>query len=167
MRRIYYVLHNPNPLQDFSDVPTGANILVDHCLLQNAGTDYYRLHDLVLEYLQLIINMGGDETFAQMGSSRQARYLSRLGVLHEYYFGGEVVSTGGLYALVALWNSVKKLDGTVDVERYYTGSLNGASEIGPWDEAGKLLNRLVRSVCIPGQIASSSFAVQGPIRSEE
>lgn len=120
-------------------MPTGTSILVDHCLLQ-AVEGGYRLHDLVLEYLQLIIKM--DPPLAKAASSRQAQYLGRLDVLLEYKAGE--FSAGGVYSLVALWNSVKSLDGGVDVGGYYTRSLHGATEVEPWFQAGRLLHLLVR-----------------------
>lgn len=104
----------------------------------------YRLHDLVLEYLQLVIKMDVEQTFVRRASSRQAQYLGRLDVLERHYSRGETVSTGGIYSLVSLWNSVKKLDPTVDVQARYMESLNGVREVRPWKEAGRLLMKLVR-----------------------
>lgn len=43
-------------LQDLSNMPVITPVLVDHCLVQMTS-DYYRLHDLVLEYLQLTLRI--------------------------------------------------------------------------------------------------------------
>lgn len=143
--RLVFRNTNLNDLQDMSDVPTGARVLVDRCLLQDMP-EGFRIHDIVLEYLQLIIGMDGG-ALAEKASSRQAQYLGRLGVFKEYDARGEHVSTGGLYSLIALWNSVKKLDGTVDVGTCYTESLKGVTDIYIRSGVGWLLMLLVR-VCI-------------------
>lgn len=100
---------------------------MDRCLLQDQ-LDGYRLHDLVLGFLQLTIGMDGGR-LAGKASRRQARYLARLGVFKQYNARGTQVSTGGLYSLVALWNSVKNLDVTVNVEARYRKSLEGRAEV--------------------------------------
>ena len=135
---------NPRNLQDPSDVPAGASVLVDRCLLQDMAGGY-RLHDLVLEYLQLTINQDGG-ALAKKATSRQARYLGRLGVLLEYGARGDNVCRGGRYSLVALWNSVKKLDKTVEPSAFYTESLKGVDDVRARNEVGWLLLLLVRSV---------------------
>ncbi|CAM9675009.1 unnamed protein product [Scytosiphon promiscuus] len=124
--------------QHISDVATGACILVSHCLLQDT-LENYRLHDLVLEYLQLVIKMDDDQTLAERASSRQARYLGRLDVLEMHVSRGESISNGGLYCLISLWNSVKKLDGRVDVKARYAESLHGVTKIRTWREVAHLL----------------------------
>lgn len=107
-------------------------------------TENYRLHDLVLEYLQLVMKMNDDRSLARLASSRQARYLRRLDVLKTFHSRGANVRTGGIYSLIALWNSVKKLDCTIDVKEHYLGSLKGVTDIGPWRNVGYLLVMLVR-----------------------
>lgn len=134
---------DPNGLQDISDVKAGASALVHRCLLQGMR-EGYRLHDLVLEYLQLIIAMD-DGRLAKTASSRQARYLARLGVFKQYHDRGTEVSSSGLYTLVALWNSVKRLDGAVNVEVWYRKSLDGVTEIRIATQVAWLLSLLVRS----------------------
>ncbi|CAM9436286.1 unnamed protein product, partial [Hapterophycus canaliculatus] len=101
----------------------------------------YRLHDLVLEYLQLVIKMEKDQTLARQASSRQAQYLGRLDVLR-HYSRGEEASTGGIYCVMALWNSVKKLDRTIDVQARYVESLGGVTKMRAWEDVGKLLLKL-------------------------
>lgn len=116
---------------------------MDRCLLQKT-LEGYRLHDLVLQYLQLTISMDGGD-LAGKSSSRQARYLARLGVFREYFAHGGDVSTGGSYSLIALWNSVKNLDGTVNVAACYSESLEGVIEIKVKRQIGRLLVLLVRN----------------------
>lgn len=137
---------------------TGADILVDRCLLQPVeGRIEYRLHDLVLEYLQLAIKM--DEELSKLASSRQAASLGSLALLRTYAADGDTVTNGGMYALVALWNSTKKLDGTLSVEKYYQGSLKGVgvADFPDWQNAARILSLLVselrHSVCERGQCA--------------
>ena len=122
---------------------TGADILVDRCLLQPvSGGIEYALDDLVLDCLQLTIRL--DDQLARQASSRQALFLGRADVLQGYAAGGgDTVTNGGMYALVALWNSAKKLDETLSVEEYYKGSLEGVVDIETWRAAGRLLHLLV------------------------
>ena len=127
--------------QDVRDVPTGTSVLVDRCLLQDT-TGGYRLHDLVLEYMQLIIK--DYRGLAEKAASRQAGYLGRLDVFNGYAAGGFSCSKGGLYLLTALWNSAKKLDGTVDVGACYAESLEDVSDIRIITAVGWLLIALVR-----------------------
>ncbi|CAN0448098.1 unnamed protein product, partial [Ascophyllum nodosum] len=103
-----------------SDVKTGATFLVDRSLLQVVDENY-RLHDLVLEYLQMTVK----EKLGRKASSRQARFLSRIEVLRRYSAGGQWSSSSGLYALVALWTAVTKLDRSLTVEEFYRTSLKG------------------------------------------
>ena len=126
--------------QHVRDVPTGASVLVGRSLLQ-CVSDGYRLHDLVLEYLQLTIGMGGAR-LAGKASSRQARHLARLDVLEGYVSRDHDISAQ--YSLMALWNSVKKLDGTVDVEARYLESLQGVADFQIMAKVGMLLLFLVR-----------------------
>ena len=123
-----------------SDVKTGVTVLVDRCLLTAVG-DKYRLHDLVLEYLQMTIKMYED--FARKASSRQARFLSRIEVLRRYSAGDKWVSFCGLYSLVALWTAVKKLDRSLIVAEFYKMSLTSATDIKDVQYAGHLLMILV------------------------
>lgn len=134
---------NLNGLQDITDVSTGAGVLVDRCLLQTT-TEGYRLHDLVLEYLQLTISMDGGR-LAKKASTRQARYLARVAVFLGYAARGPDVRTGGLYSLVALWNSVKKLDGNINVEECYERSLEGVVEVVIAIQVARLLIFQVRA----------------------
>lgn len=133
---------NAHGLQDASDVPTGTRVLVDRCLLQDM-TGGYRLHDLVLEYLQLTIKLDGDG-LAEKATSRQARYLGRIGVFKEYADRGRHVATGGFYSLIALWNSVKKFDKTADAGTCYAESLEGVADMTTRKDVGWLLYLLVR-----------------------
>ena len=105
----------------------------------------YRLHDLVLEYLQLAIRM--DDDLAKLASSRQASFLGSVAVLRTYAAGGNTVLNGGMYALLALWNSAKKLDETLSVQRYYEGSLKGVGvdDCPSWQNAAHILLLLVSS----------------------
>lgn len=114
---------------------------MNRCLLQDQ-VDGYRLHDLVLEYLQLTIAKDGGR-LVRKASSRQATYLARLEVFKQYNTRGTEVSTGGLYALVALWNSVKRLGGSVNVEACYRKSLEGVAEIEITRQVGWVLLLLV------------------------
>lgn len=128
--------------QDTSDVATGVSALVNRCLLQGMP-EGYRLHDLVLEYLHLIIAMDGGR-LAATASSRQAQYLARLGVFKRYETRDSDVSTGGSYSLIVLWNAVKKLDGTVNVGKCYSKSLEGVGDIELTTRVAWLLILLVR-----------------------
>eukprot|EP00752_Nemacystus_decipiens_P014758 g13139.t2 len=113
--------------QHITEVPTGASVLVNRYLLQDQ-LDGYRVHDLVLQFLQLTIGVDGGR-LARKASSRQARYLAKLRVFKQYNARGAEVSAGGLYSLVALWIAVKRLDGAVDVEACYRKSLEGKAEV--------------------------------------
>lgn len=124
-------------IQDSSNVPTGAGVLVDHCVLQEM-LEAYRLHDLVLEYLELTIHM--DDDLKNNATSRQARYLGSLHVLRDYSVG---LAGNGPYSLVALWNAVAKLDNHLSVKQYYLDNLRGVTETRPWHDAGHLLRLLV------------------------
>lgn len=66
-------------------------------------------------------------------------------VFKQYNARGTDVSTGGLYSLVALWNSVKKLDGTVNVEACYRKSLEGVAEVEMARQVAWVLLLLVRN----------------------
>ena len=127
-------------LQDVSDVKTGAVFLVDRCLLQVVN-EKYRLHDLVLQYLQTGIKM--DEDLKIKASSRQARFLSRIEVLRRYSAGDQWSSSCRLYSFVALWTAAKKLDQSLIVEEFYRTSLKGVAEIEDVEDAGNLLWHLV------------------------
>lgn len=136
-------------VQDVGHVVARARVLVDRCLLQDVLEGYaYRLHDLVLEFTELSIKEDGSD-LAKEATSRQARYLARLGVLHRFSIGGGVVGNGGLFSLVASWDSLKELDRTLAAEEYYKETLEGVAEIGSWREAGRLLCLLVRPVYMP------------------
>ena len=83
------------------------------------------------------------EDLARKASSRQARFLSRIEVLRKYSASDEWHSSGGLLSLVALWSAVKKLDGSLIVEKFYRKSLRGVTEIEDMDNVGRLLMLLV------------------------
>ena len=117
--------------------------MVDRCLLQDM-TGGYRLHDLVLEYLQLTIKMDSGD-LVEKATLRQARYLGRLNVFNGYAAVGQHARTGGLFALIALWNSVKKLNETVDAGAYYAESLTGVADVTTMQDVGNLLYLMVRS----------------------
>ena len=143
---------NPDGLQDISDVSIGASVMVDCCLLQGCCliqglVEGYRLHDLVLQYLQFRIGADGGDLAGRAGW-RQARYLARLQVFKQYYTRGIYVVTGGLYSLIALWNSAKKLDVTIEVEACYSKSLKGVDDIRINREVGWLLVLMVRNLHI-------------------
>lgn len=144
LRRFLLAATKPLPSQDITDVPASADLLVDRCLLQPTA-EGYRLHDLVLEYLQLTKVKSGSP-LAGEASSRQARYLARLGVFAGYANRGTNVMTGGMYTLVALWNSVNKLDTTVNVEKCYAKSLEGVPDVEITIAIGLLLFLLVRAI---------------------
>ena len=131
---------------------TGAGILVDRCLLQPvAGGLEYGVDDLVLEYLQLAIRM--DDDLAKLASSRQASFLGRVDVLQGYAtVGDDPATSGGMNALLALWNSAKKLDETLSVQRYYEGSLEGVTDFETWRATGRLLHLMV-SLKLQGSMA--------------
>ena len=122
-------------LQDVSDVKTGATVLVDRCLLQVVNEEY-RLHDLVLEYLQMAVKMY--EGLAKKACSRQARFLSRIEVLRRYSAGQIWLSSVGRYSLVALWSAINKLDESFIVAEFYRASLAGVTEIDDVENAGHL-----------------------------
>ena len=58
-----------------------------------------------------------DEGLARQGSPRQVRFLSKVEVFRRYLAGDEKFSNGRLYSLLALWNAVTNLDGSLTVER--------------------------------------------------
>ena len=121
-----------------SDVKTGATFLVDRSLLQVVN-EKYRLHDLMLEYLQMTVK----KELGRKASSRQAHFLSRIEVLRRYSIGDQWSSSGDPYSLVALWTAVKKLDRSLIVEELYRTSLKGVTEIEDMQNAGNLLRLLV------------------------
>ena len=125
-------------LQDVIDVKIGATDLVDRCLL-NFVDEKYRLHDLVLEYLQMTTKM--DEDLARKASSRQASFLSRIEVLRR--FGDNKLGVDGLYSLVALWSAVEKLDGSLIAEKFYRESLGSVTKVEDMQNAGQLFRLLV------------------------
>ena len=147
-------------------MPTEADVLLNHCLLQEApqggvgvgvgfGGGGYRLHDLVLEYLALIVQMRRDgRRFVEEACARQASFLSSPGVLRAFSVGGEgTTAGGGLYSLVAAWNSLTKLladsgsgSAALNAAQYYKDSLNlgdNNNDNGLRQEAGELLMLLV------------------------
>lgn len=89
--------------------------------------------------------MNGDE-LAEKATSRQARYLGRLDVFNEYASHGQH-DIGGFFSLIALWNSVKKLDETVKPGAYYAESLKGMADVATIHDVGALLNMMVRIFC--------------------
>ena len=123
-----------------SDVKIGATDLVDRCLL-NFVDEKYRLHDLVLEYLQMATKM--DEDLVRKASSRQASFLSRIEVLRRYSVGDDTLGGDGRYSLVALWSAVEKLDGSLIAEKFYRESLGGVTKIEDMQNAGRLFKLLV------------------------
>ena len=127
-------------LQDVNDVETGADFLVDRCLLQVVN-EKYRLHDLVLEYLHMAIKM--DEDLKIKASSRQARFLSRIEVLRRYSAGDQWSSSCRFYSLVALWTAAKKLDQSLVAEEFYRTSLKGVTKTKDMQNAGHMLFHLV------------------------
>lgn len=131
---------------------------MDRCLLQ-ATTGGYRLHDLVLEYLQLTIRMDGGG-LAEKATSRQARYLGRLDVFQGYASVGE--NGRGLYPLIALWHGVQKFDAAVDVGECYAETLEGKADTRTWTDVGWLLVMLVRISGIP---VGAVFRTRGPSKS--
>lgn len=116
--------------------------------------DGYRLHDLVLQYVQLTIRMD-DGHVAEIASSRQARFLATPRVFKRYSVRGMNVSNGGTYSLVSLWNSVKELDRMVDAEACYTESLAGVVDIELKREVARLFILLVRQATNPRAIRLS------------
>lgn len=129
--------------QDPSDVSTSTDVLVDHGLLQ-VISDEYRLHDLVLEYVELATKM--DICSRRLATWRQAHFLARPRVLKRYSEGG--VLRGGFYTLVTLWNALTKLDSQVDVKEFYMESLGGSADKAAWRQAGILLRLLVRNATL-------------------
>ena len=121
-----------------SDVKTGATFLVDRSLLQVVD-EKYRLHDIVLEYLQMTVK----KELGRKASSRQARFLSRIEVLRRYSAGDTRFGIDGLYSLVTLWSAAKKLDESLIVEEFYRISLRGVTEVNDMQNAGRLLMLLV------------------------
>ena len=119
---------------------TGATVLADRCLLQVVNEEY-RLHDLVLEYLQMAVKLY--EELGRKASLRQARFLSRIEVLRRYSVGDKWLSSGGLYSLVALWSVVMKLDRPLLVEEFYRRSLRNVTGIEDMQNAGDLFLLLV------------------------
>ena len=104
-------------------------------------SEEYRLHDLVLEYLQMAAKLY--EELGRKASLRQARFLPRIEVLRRYSVDDKWLSSSGIYSLVALWSVVMKLDRPLLVEEFYRRSLRGVTEIEDMQNAGDLFRLLV------------------------
>ncbi len=115
---------------------------MDRCLLQEVAGGY-RLHDLILQYLQHTIKMG-DQGLAETAISRQARYLGRHDVINKYAARGRYNSGGGIYSLITLWTALKELDDTLDAGECHERSLWGVIDMRTRIDVGWLLYLLVR-----------------------
>ena len=112
-------------------------------MLQPVG-DAYRVHDLILHFLKPKLKAN---PLRPVVISRVAGYLGKLNVLGRFYNAGD--TSDGVYALIALWNTVEGfLDTDLDEWRMsslYTRSLEGVTDIGPLGNAGHLMCLMVRS----------------------
>lgn len=80
------------------------------------GSDGYRVHDLVLEFVKDRIKPAALEKAA----SRQAQYLGRLDVVRRHSYAGD--SKNDFFSLMALWQPVEELSTNprLQVEAYST-----------------------------------------------
>lgn len=79
---------------------TTLRSLVSKCLLQGAGRDQYRMHDLVVEFAKMKIMT--DREMARRTSALQAQYLRRLDVV-KGYDSEQGAREQGFFLLDALW----------------------------------------------------------------
>lgn len=97
----------------------GAGVFVSKHLLQNTACGY-RVHDLVLDYMQTKIKTDWDRT--KRATELQAEYLGRLDVVNDYVNPKHGAGNRGLFQLDSLWRSVETLSGnsTLEVASYKT-----------------------------------------------
>ena len=107
-------------------------------MLQPAG-DSFRVHDLVLLFLKPRLKA---DPSRPMATSRIAEYLGQLKILRRYVEDGETI--GGVYSLMALWRSVEDLADESQVAAVYTKNFQGVLEYAPWQQAGRILQLMVR-----------------------
>lgn len=101
-------------LQDTEGTRETAESLVSKCLLQDVGGGGYRVHDLVLEFLQMKIK--ADVGLVGDATALQAQFLARLDVVKSYRDPKHGAADQGLFVLGALWRSVEKLSGDLGLE---------------------------------------------------
>lgn len=99
-------------LQDVQNTREEADGLVSKCLLQDFGSDGYRVHDLVVDFLK--DNIKADA--AQKATELQAQYLGRLDVVKSYTDPRHGAGYQGLFGLNVLWRSLEKLSGDSGLE---------------------------------------------------
>lgn len=104
-------MHHPFCSQDTQDCIHIAQGLVDRSLLRRAGSNEYRIHDLLLDFVGDHIKPDLRKSVA----SRQAQYLAKFGVVRRYATEGILA---GFYALMALWRPLELLQPRVQVEVY-------------------------------------------------
>lgn len=126
--------------QSSEDVFTPAGTLVGRCLLLTVVGHYYIVHSLIIRYLQ---NVMRNDDLRHTAISRQVQYLTKVNSLRG--LSGGSGTPGGTFAFMALWYSLKELGWDLErVKASYMESLWEAGHLDDWEEAGKLLQLLVR-----------------------
>lgn len=107
-------------VQDSGGTQEEAEALVSKCLLQDVGGGWYRVHDLVLQFVKIKIKP--DVGMVERATVLQAHYLGRLDGVKRYENPEHGAGNQGLFVLDALWRSVKKLseDPGLEVASYST-----------------------------------------------
>lgn len=132
--------------QSAEDVSAPAGTLVGRCLLQSVSEHYYIVHSLMVGYLQHVMR---NDDLRHTAISRQVRYLTKVNTLRGLS-GRSGNPAGGTFMLMAQWYSLKELGWDLErVKESYMESLWEAGHLEDWDEAGKLLQHLVRRLKKP------------------
>ncbi|CAM9244996.1 unnamed protein product, partial [Ectocarpus sp. 12 AP-2014] len=108
------MLRNLWEIEDAEGTRDEAEGLVSKCLLHAVGGGGYRVHDLVLEFAKTSIR--AEEETVKKATALQAQYLGRLDVLESYRDPEHGAGRQGLFFLDALWRSVEKLSGDLELE---------------------------------------------------
>lgn len=101
-------------LQDTEGTRDEAGGLVSKCLLQDVGGDWYRVHDLVLDFVKMKIK--ADAEMVGKATALQAQHLGRLDVARSCSDIENDVGMQDMFMLGTLWRSVEQLSGNLGLE---------------------------------------------------
>lgn len=125
------------------DVKEDLEFLSDYSLVHETSGTYYSLHDLTHEYLQLHTKMTPEVISTAV--SRQVRFIVAPETLRAYSQSSDDSNTsGGLYLLVKLWITIKKLDQSRVISKDVMEVPQASTDWSYMKEAGDLLTLVVR-----------------------
>eukprot|EP00752_Nemacystus_decipiens_P014888 g13255.t2 len=101
-------------IEDVKGTREDAEDLSNRCLLEDIGAGRYRVHDLLLEFLKL--KLKAEDELVRRATEQQAEHLRRLDVVDGYDSTDHGAGDQGLFFLAALWRSVEKLSGNLELE---------------------------------------------------